>query len=394
MATLRLLCLPAALALLGALGCVDHTAGGTTLYVYDNSTSTVQVWADINNVYSAVQANTAVAAPDRAIQSPLLSGIDLAWGGLAVDSSKNILYLVSEAGAVFSITKANTQNGSISAQVDITTFTLGAASDQFSQGSVFGQAAIDSTNNILYVMETATDGSQTRVWRVVNPNQASLIYAQPMTPASTYTIGISTDTFGTGVAVSQSGTVYGLFGGGTQPVYSPNLTSTGPRLRQGPGGSFPSPNPLTGYSGNLLIGANTKLADPLSIGSLGYDAQNNILYVFSGPTTSGLPPIVAFSQGLFGQGNFNLAPTSSLPDTAATLPNLRIISHPSSSDWLLGATYTADTTSAIGAGTGGASLLLWKSPSAGGVSAIPALMQPATQSATMEIRGMAIGGTN
>ena len=115
----RSLCLPALLALAASLGCVDHNPTGTTLFVYDNQSSTVQIWADVNTVHDAVQNSTAMPAADRSIQSSLLNNIDLAWGGLAVDPNRQMLYLVSESGVVYAITKANTQNGSISNNTDI-----------------------------------------------------------------------------------------------------------------------------------------------------------------------------------------------------------------------------------------------------------------------------------
>lgn len=382
-AFLRSLCLPALLALGAALGCVDHNPAGTTLYVYDNSTSTVQIWADVEKVYTAAQAGTAVDAPDRTIQSSVLANgnFDLAWDGLAVDSTREMIYIVSEKGVVYAITKANTQNGSISNNSDIFSYNLGSSADGFPTSS-FGQASIDTGNNILYVVQTAVDGSSTRVWKVANPNQLSLTLLSPL-PATNFTIGISSDTFGSGVAVGSSGTIYGLFGNGSTIFNNLGAPSDGPRLRQGPGGNFPASVPGT----NVLIGSTTKLASPLTFGSLGYDTQNNLLFVASGPNTGSLPLVVAFAQSKFSLGQFDQPPTLSLPDTAATLGGtLRIISHPPNSDYMLGATYTPPATT--GTGTGTSTLLIWKSPS-GGSSAVKAAMPGVT-----EIRGMAIGGTN
>lgn len=382
----RSLCLPALLALAASLGCVDHNPTGTTLFVYDNQSSTVQIWADVNTVHDAVQNSTAMPAADRSIQSSLLNNIDLAWGGLAVDPNRQMLYLVSESGVVYAITKANTQNGSISNNTDIFSFNLGSSSDGFPT-SVFGQACVDISNNILYVMQTSTDGSATRVWRVPGPNLFSITYSSPL-PAASYTVGVSTDTYGTGVAVAQNGTVYGLFGGGSTIYNNLGAAFTGPRLRQGPGGSFPSSIPV---GTNLLMGPLTELpgavdgTGPLTFGSLGYDTQNNQLYVFSGPTSSSIPPILVFNQSQFSQGTFNLGPVRALADTATSLGGLRIISHPANADWLLGARYTPPAST--GTGTGGPVLLIWKNPSIGGASLAATL--PVT-----EIRGMAIGGTN
>lgn len=385
---LKALCLPALLALAGALGCVDHNPTGTTLYVYDNNTSSVQIWADVNKVYDAAKASSGIvtAVPDRAIQSTVLSSanFDLAWGGLAVDSNRQMLYLVSEKGVVYAITKANTQNGSISNNTDIFSYNLGSSADGFPT-SVFGQATVDTSSNILYVMQTSTDGSATRVWKVPNPNQFNLTFQSPL-PAANFTIGVSSDTFGTGVAVGSSGTIFGLFGGGSTIYSILGASSNGPRLRQGLNGTFPPSIPV---GTNLLIGPTTQLANPLTIGSLGYDTQNNLLYVFSGPNLGSLPLVVAFTQNQFGKGTFDQLPAMSLPDTAATLGGtLRIISHPPNSDWMLGADYTAPAQGATGTGTGQSTLVFWKSPSTGAAAV------PATMPGGLDIRGMAIGGTD
>jgi hypothetical protein len=73
---------------------------------------------------------------------------------------------------------------------------------------------------------------------------------------------------------------------------------------------------------------------------------------------------------------------------AGALGNLRTIAHPANSDWLLGANFTLTTGSAIGEGSGGANLLIWKSPSGGG-AALSAALPGVT-----EIRGMAIAGND
>ena len=387
-AFLRTLCLPALLALGAALGCVDHSPTGTTLYVFDNNTSSIQIWADVEKVYTAAQAGTAVDAPDRTIQSTVLTNgnFDLAWGGLAVDSTREMLYAVSEKGVVYVITKANTQNGSISNNSDIFSYNLGSSSDGFPT-STFGQASIDTGNNILYVVQTATDGSSTRVWKVANPSQLALSFASPL-PATSYAMTVGSDTFGSGVAVGTSGTIYGLFGGGSTIYTSLGAPNDGPRLRQGPGGTFPSSVP---YGTNLLMGTKPKLANPLTFGALGYDTQNNLLFVASGPNTGSLPLVVAFTQSQFTHNPFDQDPALSLPDTAASLSlgstALRTISHPPNADYLLGATYTPPATT--GTGTGTSTLLIWKSPGGGGAAVKAAL--PITN---LEIRGMAIGGTN
>jgi len=377
LAGLRFVCLPALLLLQGCVG--DNS--GTTLYVYDNASSSVRVWDDVSAVYTAAQAGTVVAAPDRVIESSLYASMTLAWNGLAVDDTRNRLYLVSQAGTVYVIAEAKTQNGTLSSTSDITSFTLGESTERYSSDSVFGPASLDSSSDILYVMESSADYSAARVWRIASPD--SQTNTGIVTPASSYTFGIGTDTYGAGVAALPGGGVFGLFGGGSA-VYSSSETYTGPRLRYGPSGSFLAPDAL-GVSSDVLIGGDTLLSNPLTIGALGYDAQRACLYVFSGPATSSTE-ILVFNKSQFTAGTFDAAPARTLSDTPSTLADLRFIAHAPYADWLLGANYTATTT---GTGTGEAVLFIWKAPSDGG-SALQATL-PDSTSGTLQIRGMAIG---
>ncbi|MDR3672341.1 MAG: hypothetical protein P4L36_15950 [Holophaga sp.] len=387
LATLRRACLPAALALLGALGCVKNSSGGTNLYVYDNTSRSVLVWNDVNKVYSAAKAGTTVPSADRTIVNGLSSGEDLSWGGLAMDNTGNRIYLVETDGTVYVINKANTQSGTVSKTADIISFTLGKSGvDPYTAGSVFGQAAVDGNSNILYVLENAANGSATRVWKITNASQVG--NSSTITPASSYTIGVSTDTFGCGVAAIPGGNAYGLFGGGTT-IYDGmgNNPRSGPRLRQGSGGTFPSPA-SNDYSSGVVIGLATELVSPLQYGSLAYDSQNSSLYVFAPNYSSpGNAAVLVFKSSAFSPG-LDVAPTRSLGDTAGALGNLRAISHPASGDWLLGANFSLTSSSAIGEGTGTSSLLIWDTPS-GGSAAVSA-----TLPGVSEIRGMAIGGNN
>jgi len=378
--TLRLLTLSAAL--LAALGCVKDTSGGTPLYVYDNASSSVKVWNDVDKVYAAAKASTAVPAADRTITSTVIGNIDLAWGGLAQDNNSNRIYLVSTDGIVYVITKANTQNGSISNTSDITSFHLGASgTDRFSQGSVFGQASVDGGQNILYVLENANDGSATRVWRITGASQVG--NESTFSPATSFTVGVSNDTFGCGVAAVPGGNYYGLFGGGGT-IYNGDgtLNYSGARIRQSPFVALPL------VSSGVQIGPNTGLGSPLAFGGLAYDSQNSAIYVFA-PTSSApaSASILVFNNSKFTSG-LNQAPSRTLGDAAGALNTLRTISHPATGDWLLGVNFTVSPTSVIGEGAGGPSLLIWKAPSGGGAAV------SATMPGTTEIRGMAIGGTN
>lgn len=388
LATLRLYCLSAALALLGTLGCVDNGAGGTTLYVYDKTSSKVQVWADVNAVYTAAQAvqagtsGSAIPAPDRTITSPLLSDVTLAWGGLAVDNTRNRLYLVAEGGTIYAISKANTQNGSVSQTTDITTLTLGGSSDRYTNGAM-GQVAMDQTKDVLYVMETTLDGNSTRVWYVSGISTLANQYSVPVAQ----TFNVAGDTWGCGLAAVPGGGVIGLFGGGNT-VYRLTSTYTGPRMWLGQTGSFPIP--VGGYvTGNVIIGQEgnsvTGFSSTVNYGSLGYDAQNSALYVFG----QGSSAVSRFSLSQFNGGDYNQAPKATLSDPASVLANLRVLSHPPTSDWMLGASFVT-APSSTSTGSGSPSLLIWKSPSNGG----SALSVDLTSQGVSEIRGMAIGGTN
>jgi len=374
---LRTLCLPAVLAALASLGCVDHNSKAP-LYVFDAGTTSVQEWDDVNAVYSAT--GSVSAAANRTITSSVLANNlakPLAWGGLALDTSANRLYLVSEGGVVTVILKADSQSGAISGTDNVITFNLGAAgTDRYSSGSVFGQAAVDTSSHTLYVMETAQDGSACRIWNVANasslPDQWTVPVAQ--------TFFVTGDTFGSGVAAVPGGKVYGLFGGGNTITDNLAVTYSGVRLRQGTGSGF------AGAASNVLIGPLTLLNTTSSAyGSLAYDAQNSQLYAFTAPASSPAQVLV-FSPSQFSASSLNQAPTRILGDAAGTLANLRVLAHPPYSDWLLGADYTVSSGTT---GTGLGLLRVWKDPSGGAVSATAI-----TMTGTSQIRGMALGATD
>jgi len=244
---------------------------------------------------------------------------------------------------------------------------------------VFGAASMDPASNILYVLETALDGSGSRVWKIGDPG--ALANDTELTPASSYTTGIGTDTFGAGVAALPASGVFGLFGDGSA-IYTASSTFTGPRLRLGPGGSFVATG-SAGYGTDVIVGGDTQLGSSITYGSIAYDASNACLYVLDGPSPAG---IQVFTRSQFASGALDEAPDRTLGDSAASLAALRILAHPLYSDWLLGAGYTV---SSAGAGTGLATLFIWKAPSEGG-SAVQAAL-PESTSGALQIRGMAIG---
>jgi hypothetical protein len=376
--SLRPLLCAAAAGLLSALGCVDNTTGGTTLYVFDNTSKQVKAWSDVNALHDLGDGGTA-GDPDRTIGSSALSGVTLAWGGLAVDSVTNRVYLLSEAGTVYVITNASNQNGTLSTATttDFYSFNLGSSSDRY-DNDVFGQLAVDPTTNYLYAMESTLAGNKSRVWRVASPS--SQYYTT--LAASSNTTSAGSDTFGDGVAVMSGGEAYGLFGSGGQVFggIAGTTSYTGARIRLTAGKSFVGDPNYGSSSTNVIIGPSTGLTDSLSYGALAYDNQHSQLYVLA----QGSEPLLVWNRSQFGS-TCDQAPVRSLTSDSGLLTNLRTISHPYDSDWLVGAYYTIAPTTAT-TGTGGTSLLIWKDPSGSGAPVKVTLPGP------LEVRGMAIGG--
>ncbi len=379
---LRTVFLAVLLASLASLGCVDHNTKAA-LYVYDAGTSTVQEWDDVNAVRSA----TTSAAADRSFTATSWAGklAPLAWGGLALDTSLDRIYLVGETGTVYVVLQASSQSGTISGISNLLTFTLDPTlpSGASLGGSVFGQVAVDRGSHALYVMETATDGSAARVWNIPSSLLNSANSGSSLDTSLTFKV--AGDKWGAGLAVATGGTVYGQFGTGNTFYTDVTLATPldGERLRQGQGG-FPSSIPNIGPG--ALIGASTQLnvnAVP-AYGSLAFDSQNNLLYAFTQPRDNPAQVLV-FSSGQFTAGGLNQAPKRVLADAAADLAGLRVIAHPPADDWLLGAFFTAGSS---GSGTGQGLLRVWKDPSGGGAG-LTVTMTGATQ-----IRGMALGSNN
>ena len=370
-------CLGLAAVLLTALGCVQGATGGTagtSIYVYDNASGNVLVWNDVNTLYDTPTAPPAV---DATLTAGNISNMKpLAWGGMAVDPSHDALYLVAAAGgAVTCITQLSTQTGAVTVANDITTFNLGQSTDVYSGGS-FGQAFVNPQTNTLYVTETNSDRTASRIWVVPS---ASATGGATVPVSSTIPV-ISNDMGFSGVAVSKGGTVYGYFPNGNT-IYSNLLQNTpldGGRIRAG-SGSF-STLPVS----NVVVGDLTDLSDSTTtFGTLAFDTVNNLLYCArqaSSTATTPLPAVVQFNPGQFTSSNFNVAPNATLGDTAATLPNLRFITHAGLKDWLAG----ADMVSSAGSN----SLYLWKAPSTGGSATT------VTLTTGIAIGGIALDGNN
>ncbi|MDR3673478.1 MAG: hypothetical protein P4L36_21715 [Holophaga sp.] len=348
----RMLCLPAILALLTVLGCTND-AGGGGLHVFDQGSSSVLVWHDLDQVHDAARDGKPLPKADRTIKSSLLSGITLAWGGMALDDDHHRLYLVSEAGKVYVITNPRSKDGALTARGDILSFSLGGESDRFSSGSVFGQASVDSTRNVLYVMENARNGDAARIWQVGN---ASMVPNGNTLAKAGHTFSVEGDKWGAGLAAGHGHKVFGLFGHGPQyDASSGNGQVTGPRLREALDGTFPS-----GFGHNhpihTLIGGDTGLP-PLRYGSLAYSGRDHSLYVLVPPSGTADPAILVFREHQF-RGQHNQPPAWTMPGVPR---DLRFIAHPMNSHWMAGAGFSpAAGTEAHGRGNGQRTLYLWK----------------------------------
>ncbi|HEX9010523.1 MAG TPA: hypothetical protein VF804_09155 [Holophagaceae bacterium] len=341
--------------LLLPFACKDAVTSGSTsgvaLYAFDSTTSTVMAWNDLEALYSA----TSTPAPDRTLTSSLLSKVSsLGWGGLCLDSQRGLLYLVSDSGTIVRINRLRSQTGAVPS-TDITSFTL-STTDRLTNGK-FGQASIDPQTDTLYITENGDNG--TRIWVVANAStqlQDNTITLQALQASG--------DSGGTGVAAG-SGNVYAYFQDGN-PV-GPDVL-TGPRLRSGTQGGF--------SASSVILGSLTALG---KYGSLALDTGNGYLYVARHNTDSGstAAPVEVFRTGQFGMA-YNQAPAFTL-GSATAQPDLRVIAHPGTKDWLVGLR---------GQGTTGyPTLILWKSPLGG----TDAKVQTASPSTTV-FRGLAMDG--
>jgi hypothetical protein len=304
-----------AVALLG-LACVDvpgaGTTGGTVLYAYDSNAHQLIEW-DASAFYDSDTPTTL-----RTVSSTVFTNkMDkLSWGGLCLDSSNNILYLVNETtGDVVRVNNIRNQSGAIPSNSPyVATFTLGASGDRLSSGK-FGQAAIDPATGTLLVTEK--NDSDTRIW-VVNGAGAILDGAtvQPTT------ITVSGDKECSGVAAGLGGQVFAFFNSGNAIGID---QISGPRLRKGTSSGFST-------NTSVLVGTSTMLG---KYGTLALDAGNNLLFVarHNVDSTTGGIPVLAFSIGKFNGGGFNQAPDFTL-GTAADQGSIRVLAHPGNKEWL------------------------------------------------------------
>lgn len=341
--------------LLLILGCKEaEVSGGTTgtaLYAFDSTSGKVMVWQDLNAFYD----DAGTPASDRLISSNLFTKVtNLAWGGLTLDSQRGILYLVSETGDIVRVSRFRSQTGSVSS-VDVTSFKL-ASTGRLANGK-FGQTAVDSQSDTLYVTENGDGG--TRIWVVAGASaqfQDATVGLQALEASG--------DTGGTGVAAG-NGSVYGFMLDGS-PVGPDSLI--GPRLRKGTSTAFPA--------SQVIVGSSTGLERH---GALALDTANGYLFsaVHATDAASTVPPVRVFRTGQFGLA-YNQAPAYEL-GTAADQSDLRVLAHAGSKDWLVGLR---------GQGTVAyAALILWKSPVSGAAPKVKTVAPSGTV-----FRGVALDG--
>lgn len=344
-----LLCL---LALLGLVACVDPAAAGSTgdtaLYAYDGASKVVYRWGNVPAAFTAGSLPT----PSATLSTSFFDAVTpLAWGGMAMDDSRNRLYLVGEAGDIVRLDRVRNLSGSVSSS-DVVPFKLDTS--QRYTNSKFGQASVDSSTDTLYVTETGDNG--TRIWVVTGAsgrtNNATV---------SLQALQTSGDTGGYGVAAGQ-GSVYGSFQNG-DAVGTDSLT--GPRLRKGSSGAF--------VPTSVLVGDLTGLG---KFATLALDKSNSL--IFAGMSladdTSVSVPVVVFRTGQLG-GVYNQAPNATL--SAKGVEDLRVLSHPGTKDWLAGLS-----------GTAGSTIWLWKAPS----TSAPSFLAMSGPSGA-QFRGVALDGS-
>ncbi|HTL98230.1 MAG TPA: hypothetical protein VL181_05440 [Holophagaceae bacterium] len=357
--------LAAALPLL-ILGCTKNDGGGdtsgTAIYLYDGETTPqILVWKDLA---AASSAATAPGADITLTNSALARSSSLAWGGMAIDTQRNHLYLLYRDGVIIRIDQLRSQSGTIQSN-NLVVFTLDSSNRL--TGSVFGQLALDPKSDTLYACESGTSGSP-RIWTVSQPESI----ANNGTAAFTTVNDTLSPTGSAGVAAGQNA-VYAYFTDGSS-VTSGTTTYTGPRLRKGTSSAF---DPAS-----VIIGDKTGI-DMSSTGTLALDTANSRVYVgldtgsTSANSTTGGAPVVAFQTGQFGLSP-DQAPSFFLGDS--TTGPIQALAHPGTKAWLVG--LQANGTA------GQQTILLWKQP-ASGVAAQSLALGPSTA----QYLGVALDGT-
>ena len=361
------------------LGCVDPEdsegggVGGTSLYVFDCSNGAA------NNrvlVYSDVLAlfNDPETKPSKTLRSSLLEQVkELAWGGMCFDANKNMLYMVSETGGIVRIDRARSQRNNVEIPAnEIAFFRLGESGQRLSNGK-FGQAAVDLGSGALYITEY--NSSESRIW--VLPNPGGLTNGAVVSNGNIMDLRLYGDGGGgSGVAVGSGGAIYAYIDDGT-PFTMPTtgVSYSGPRLRKGNSSGFQ-------WTQSMIIGESSDDKPKLGrYGTLAVDSSGNVFFAkhLTENLNSSGPALLVFAPVKFNPG-MNVEPS----DAFSSVPNLRVLSHAFTKDWLVGATSnTADT---AGSGT----IWIWQAPMRG---AEAACKQPNLGS-NRYIRGLALDGSN
>jgi hypothetical protein len=348
----------AAFLLLLTPGCKEADgSGGTTgvaLYTFDTAGSKVLVWTDLNALYDS----TTTPAPTYQFTAALFSKMtNMAWGGMCLDGQRGLLYMVSDTGDILRLSRIRSQNGTVP-DMDLVSFRL-ASGDRLTN-SKFGQAALDDQNDRLYITENGDNA--TRIWVVANASGQMQDASIPL-----QALQMTGDAGGTGVAAS-SGSVYAFMADGNPVPIVGSSSLTGPRLRKGTTSGFDPQQVILGSHTNLGI-----------YGSLALDTANGFLYCARHATDApgAAAPIQVFRTGQFGSSPDQ---TSAFTvGTATDQPDLRVLTHPGTKDWLVGLR---------GQGTVGfPTLILWKSPLGGTASKVLSVGSAATV-----LRGVAVDG--
>lgn len=325
--------------LLGCTSGASNDTSGTALYLFDAAQQQILVWKDLDATTSA----STTPAADLTLTSTALTSrtSPLAWGGMALDTQRNRLYLLYQDGTVIRIDQLRSQSGAIQSN-NLILFTLD--SSQRLTGSVFGQLAVDPQSDALYACETGTSGNS-RVWMVSNPDTL----ANGGTAAFQTLADTESPTGAAGVAAGQ-GATYAYFANGNQVVSGTN-TYNGQRLRKGNTTSFdPSAT---------IIGDTTGL-DQSAAGSLALDTANSRIFVGldAGSTTANSPtggaPVVAFQTGQFGLSP-NQQPSFWLGSSSTGA--IKALAHPGTKAWLVGLQASGSS--------GTQTILVWKQPASG-----------------------------
>jgi hypothetical protein len=375
---------PLALALM--LGCGGKR--GDTLYVFDGASRTVLAWDNLDQIHQAAREHKPLPPADRQIKSSQFDDLNLAWGGLVVDSVTDRLYLVSTQGTVYAIARASAQKGPKPLRkADLTWFRLGSGKERGESGRGFGPASLESGHNLLYVVEQDRDGQTPRIWHV--PQLSKIRPGSSLAPEGHGIRGKDgTDRSAVGVTAVPGGRFFALFGDGDAVDPGDGSSVRGPRLRQGRNGELPvnsRDQPV-----QFLTGPGTRLKDRFAYGSLGFDAHRHELYVLAGNASSAEAPrqILVFGESQF-HGSYEQAPQrtmSGVPDA------LRILALAPDGNWMVGAAFSPETrdsdsrrSRSAGQGTGQSGLTLWADPHLGK----PPIALPDLPGAR-EIRGLAI----